>query len=472
MHRQFQLPDFRLWGGLLLLSALAHSLALAQNPQPPGAAALDPQPPGGAQPAPNQAAPLTLTLQDALARARANEPQLAAALTNASLAREDTAQARAALYPAFGIRSEYLNTQGNGVFPSGRYVTNDGVHVYREWATMHQDLSPGTFTRSGVERAIALEAVARARVEIAQRGLVVTVTRAYYALVSAQRKYATAQLALADAQRYLTISQDLERGGEVPHSDVVKAQIQYNAQNQAFREARLAMDTARLDLAVLLFTNFDQNFQVVDDVHLTSALPPFPDIQARASRENPDLRAAINSVRAAGADVTIARQAFLPTLSVDFVWGLEANQIGWNTVVAANPQVGPVPSAGYFLTGSLVFPVWDWGARRSRLRQAELRRNQANTELSLAQRQLLRNLSGYYGEAQTARDQLESLRQSADLAAENLRLNTLRYQAGEATILELVDAQNTLTQARNTLDDGLVRYRVAIANLQTLTGAF
>jgi outer membrane protein TolC len=38
--------------------------------------------------------------------------------------------------------------------------------------------------------------------------------------------------------------------------------------------------------------------------------------------------------------------------------------------------------------------------------------------------------------------------------------------------LELVDAQNTLNQARNAYDDGLARYRVALANLQTLTGTF
>jgi len=84
----------------------------------------------------------------------------------------------------------------------------------------------------------------------------------------------------------------------------------------------------------------------------------------------------------------------------------------------------------------------------------------------------VRNLQGFYQEAQTAREQVDSLRRSVDLAAESLRLNGLRYQAGEATILELVDAQTTLTQARNALDDGLARYRLAVANLQTLTGAF
>ena len=41
---------------------------------------------------------------------------------------------------------------------------------------------------------------------------------------------------------------------------------------------------------------------------------------------------------------------------------------------------------------------------------------------------------------------------------------------GESTALEVVDAQNVLVQARNAYDDAQVRYRVALAELQTLTG--
>jgi outer membrane protein TolC len=191
-----------------------------------------------------------------------------------------------------------------------------------------------------------------------------------------------------------------------------------------------------------------------------------------AARENPDIRAAMSSLRGAEIDVKIARQAFLPTLSVDLVWGLEANAILANSVYVANPEKGSVPTLGYYLDANLTFPVWDWGSRKSKVRQAELKREQARVELTAAQRDLLKNLETAFREAQNARDQRDLLRQAADFASESLRLNTLRYQAGEATILELVDAQNSLIQARNSLNDGEVRYRVAIANLQTLTGNF
>jgi outer membrane protein TolC len=428
----------------------------------------------GAAPAPGlaqTAAPLTLTLQDALARAQMNAPQLLSAINDANQAREDVLQARAAQRPGVSFKSDYLGTQGNGVLPSGRFVTNDGVHVYREWGVVHQDFT-AALTKTGPQRAEAAEMLAQARAEIARRGLTVTVTKAYYGLLTGQRKYATAQQALDHAKGYLDITQKLENGGEVPHSDTVRADFQYSQQEQAFEEAKLAMDNARLDLAVLLFRDFNQNFTVVDDLTLASALPAFGDIQAMAERENPDLRAANAALRAASLDVKIARQAFLPTLTADVAYGIEANAFALHSTVAAAPEVGPLPNLGYFATISLNVPVWDWGGRTSKVRQAQLKRDQANVELSATQRTLIRNLQGYYQEAQTARDQLARLRHSMDQASENLRLNGLRYQAGEATILELVDAQTLLTGARNAYDDGLVRYRLALANLQTVTGTF
>ena len=85
---------------------------------------------------------------------------------------------------------------------------------------------------------------------------------------------------------------------------------------------------------------------------------------------------------------------------------------------------------------------------------------------------MLSNLYAFYNEAAVARSALETLRHTADLAAESLRLINLRYQAGASTALEVVDAQNTLTQARNAYDDSQARFRGALANLQTLTGSF
>ena len=122
------------------------------------------------------------------------------------------------------------------------------------------------------------------------------------------------------------------------------------------------------------------------------------------------------------------------------------------------------------MAATLNIPVWNWGATRSKVVQADLRRKQAQRELTLAQRKLQADMRELYAEAEAAHAELELLKSSADLAAESLRLTILRYQGGESTVLEVVDAQNTLTQARNAFSDGEVRARTAVANLQTLTG--
>ena len=59
---------------------------------------------------------------------------------------------------------------------------------------------------------------------------------------------------------------------------------------------------------------------------------------------------------------------------------------------------------------------------------------------------------------------------SVATAAESLRLTKLRYAGGEATVLEVVDAQTAFITAQNAREDGRVRYEAALAALQTLTG--
>ena len=414
-------------------------------------------------------APLVLTLQDALARAKSNDAQFRAALTELGLAHQDTVQSRAQLLPNVNYNMQFIYTQGNGISrtpvpaPSGRYIANNGVHEYIAQGNVHQALSPGML--ADYRRVESAEALSRAKSEVAARGLVVTVVQNYYGFVVAQRKYATAQKAASEADRFLGISQKLQNGGEVAHSDVIKAQIQNQQQQRELQDALLAMNKSRLDLAVLLFPDFEQNFSVVDDLRLPDPLPPFVEIQTAATKNNPDIRVALASLRQTDQEVKVAWTGMLPSVGLDYFYGIDANQL------AVRDRNG-FRNLGYEATATLQLPIWNWGAGYSKVKQANLKRQQAHVELSLAQRRLLADLRSFYDETETSRARLESLGQTAELASDSLRLTTLRYQAGEATVLEVVDAQNTLTLARNAYDDGQVRFQVALANLQTLTGSF
>jgi outer membrane protein TolC len=409
--------------------------------------------------APSQA-PLTLTLQDALARARSNSVQFQAALTDHGVAREDKVQARAALLPSVAYNNEFIYTEPNGT-PSGVFIANNSVHEYLSQGDLHQVIGYAGYAE--YRRAQALEAMARAKAEVARRGLVVVVVQGYYGLIAAQRKYANVQQAATEAERFLTLSRKLENGGEVAHADVIKAQIQFNDRQRDLREARLGMDKSRLDLAVLLFPDFNQNFVLVDDTQLAPPLLSFEDFAKAAEVNNPEVRASTAGFRAARFEHASAQSGYFPTLTLDYFYGIDAAHF-------AKHEPDGTRNLGYAVTATLNIPVWNWGATHSKVVQADLRRKQAQRELSQSQRKLQADMRQLYAEAEAARDELDLLKSSAELAAESLRLTTLRYQGGEATVLEVVDAQNTLTQARNAFNDGEVRVRTALANLQTLTG--
>ena len=436
------------------------------------AAAQTVTPSAAPQTAPTSTEPVTITLEDALARAKRYGLQLDSANLAIRQAKEDVVQAKAARLPTVNAFNQFIYTEGNGT-PSGVFVANDGVHVYNEQAIVHEDLL--AFLRRGdVQRTMAAQAVAQAKAEVAARGLNATVVQDYFAIVAAQRRSRNAETSLHEAERFVDLSQKQEKGGEVAHVDVIKAQIQLAQRQRDQQDAILAAEKARIALAVLIFPDFRQDYNVVDDLGQPGILPPLPEARAQAIATSPDLKAAQAGVNQAGFAVNVAKYAYLPSFGLDFFYGIDANQFAARNYYPREAD-GSRPyrqNLGYVAQATLNIPIWDWGSIRSKVKQARLREDQAKLDLTLAQRQLQANLASFYREAEAARAQVDSLRQSSEMAAENLRLTVLRYQAGESTALEVVDAQSTLALARNAYDDGQVRYRVALANLQTLTGNF
>ncbi|MEO8053270.1 MAG: TolC family protein, partial [Acidobacteriota bacterium] len=254
-------------------------------------------------------------------------------------------------------------------------------------------------------------------------------------------------------------------------SDVIRAQIDLQQRQRDLQETQLTIEKAKIALGVLIFPNFSSEFSVVDDLQQATLVPPMAEVQSQAAASSPDLAVAKASIGAAGYDISVARYAYLPSLALDFFYGINANQLAFRTQhPAADPELAYRQNLGYSAQATLNIPIWNWGATRSKIKQAEIRRDQAQLDLTLAQRTLQSNVASAQAEATLAQAQLDSLRTSVDLAVESFRLTVLRYQAGEATAFEVVDSQNTVNFARNAYDDGLARYRIAHANLQILTG--
>lgn len=425
----------------------------------------------GSQPT-SSSAPPTISLQQALVLAAKNEPSYAAAVADKGIAGADRTIARSALLPQVKYENQMIYTEPSrlahdAVVPATaaqapRFIANNSVHEYISQGIVSETL--GLDLLAAYRKTNAAAMVAQAKLEIARRGLVVTVVKRYYDVLAMERRLVVAQQAAQEAHRFFDLTGKLEQGREVAHADVVKARIQQQQRQRELADATAEDEKARLELGVLLFPDPRSPYALDPKLNTAPALPTREEFQATAARNNPDLRVAMASLRAAQQDVTAARAGFLPDLSLEYGYGIDAAQF------AVNSPDG-YRNLGYAVTGTLNIPVWDWFATPAKIKQSKLRRTQAQVEMTAAQRQLIANIAEAYTEASTALASMNSLDESEKDAAESLHLTDLRYRAGEATVLEVVDAESTLVTAQNARIDGAVRYAVALSNLQTLTGS-
>jgi outer membrane protein TolC len=286
----------------------------------------------------------------------------------------------------------------------------------------------------------------------------------FYGSLAADHKLAVAERADQEAADFAKLTGQRERARESAHADVVKAQLQEQSRQRELGDARVAAGKARLELGVLLFSDPRIPY-TLSAPDAAPVLASREDIDAAAAKNNAELRSAMEALRASNADVLAARARYLPDLGLEYTYGIDAPQFA-----TTGPGPDHVNNLGYSATVTLNIPVWDWLNTQRRVKQSEIRRQSTKVALTAKERQLIAKLDEAYSETALARDQLASLDLSVSTAAESLRLTKLAYRGGEATVLEVVDAQGAYVAVQNAREDGRMRYEAALADLQTLTG--
>jgi outer membrane protein TolC len=443
-----------------LFSLLAGALALISIVGPAGTFFAQEVTPGGAA---------AISLSEAIRRAQQNEPTFASALATQKSAVIDRYLRNAALLPSVVYHNQVLYTQPNGqtneIAHSGAqaspiFIANNAVHEYISQASINETIGLKHFADAQVEAANA--ARASAELEVARRGLILSVVSLYYSVSAFETKHHVLEEAFREAQSFTDLTEKREAAREGAHADVVKAQLQQQQRQRDLSDGALAADKARLELAVLLFPDPRTPFST-EAPGTPPALPNREDVNRLASANNPEVRSALAGVRAGNAEVTSARATYLPDLGLNFSYGIDAAQFA---------KRGPddVSNLGYSISGTLDIPVWDWFSTQKRIKQSEIKRDAARVTATAAERRVIAALEEVYAEAVAARDQMDLLHLSVRTAEESLRLTKLRYASGEATVFEVVDAETAYLSVETAQAEGVVRYQTALAGLQVLIG--
>ena len=400
-----------------------------------------------------------LSLSSAMSAALQQVNTLQQAQIDEAIAAQDVRQAEAALLPR--ARDSFTiayNSPAHRGAADPSFIAQNAIHEYQNLIGVAGEWNFGLI--AAVRKSRALLDSARAGTEVARRALARGVSESYYGAALATAKRSAAEVSLAAAEEFQRVTDLNFRAGEVPEIDLIRARLQTAARRDDLAQARQAEAVANATLGTLLGYGIDrapliEPLPQTIDAHGVEALTP------AGVAKRPELAQLESQVRAARADAGVARADWLPRITYSVDEGFDTNSL-----MAEELR----QHRGLLAMANVEVPIFDWGAARSRQRQAELRAKGAELLRELTRRDLYLQFETARQETITAAQRVDNARAAMADAERNATISVARYRAGEAPISEATDAQTTLAQQRLTLQQALFDYSVARAHLREAAG--
>jgi multidrug efflux system outer membrane protein len=385
---------------------------------------------------------------------------------NERIAAEDVRQARAAFLPKVTSPLDYIYTSPLIGLQPGEprvqsFIANNAIGEYQALLSVAGDLDLSGRLRATLARAQALLEAARAGTEVARRTLRQTTVEAYYGLALAAAQRRSAEQNLAAAQEFEHITSLLLSGGEVAPVDLTRAELQTNQRQNELEQARANESVAADALRVLVGYGPARAVATADLNTLVPADGEVERFTAEMIQRRPELRQFEAERRAAQQDILVARAERLPQLSYTLNGGLDTDSLKM-------PRLKE--HTGFSAAVHVVIPVFDWGATRSRERQAQIRLQIAENERAQSLRAFAQQFSSARAQALSAASRIRLAASGVRLAQSNLDASIARYRAGEAQIVEVTDAQTSLAAQRLAYLQAIFDYQVALARLRQAAG--
>lgn len=421
-------------------------------------------PPSAPPPAP-QTTPLPL--EEALRLAQATASAYEQAKFTERSAEEDVRQARAAFLPKFEAQPLLIyNSPSSAPVPPGSprtfsFIGANAITEYQGVAGATGEIDLAGRLRASLRRNRALLAAAHAGTEVERRNLQLATVENYYGLAVAAARRSAAELNLNTATEFERVTSLLEQSGEVAQVDLLRARLATTARRDELEQARAAESAAIEALRVLIGYDPAQPLTVPD---LSTEQPNVAEIDRFTSQmiaQRPEL-AQFDAQRAAlSEEVNQARAERRPQITYNIIGGFETDSL----------KAQPLREhSGVQATVGITIPIFDWGISRSRERQAQYRIQSLDSARRLAQRTFNQQFVAARLQALSAAERVRLARAGITDAERNLDISIARYRAGEAQIIEVTDAQNTLTGQRASLYQAVFDYQVALARLKQAAG--
>jgi outer membrane protein TolC len=282
------------------------------------------------------------------------------------------------------------------------------------------------------------------------RDLVVLATgNAYLQAIAGAARVETAQAQVDTAKALYDKAVAQQQAGVSPAIDTLRAQVQYQTRQQQLIAANSDFSKQKLTLARVAGFAPGQAFSLADG----SPYEPFPipevdEALHRAYLLRSDYKAAQSRLAAAQLEYSAARAGYYPTLNFEADFG----------------EIGPAPASvlpTYHAVGTLNIPIFEGGKVHSDVLKAEAGLRQAEAQLADVRGLIDQDVRNALFDLKSSSDLVEVAKSNVDLAEQALTQSQDRFSAGVTDNLEVVQAQEAVASAHESLISSLYSHNLA-----------
>jgi outer membrane protein TolC len=280
----------------------------------------------------------------------------------------------------------------------------------------------------------------------------------YLQTVATAARVASQQAQVNNAQAIYNQAVVRKQAGTNARIDVTRSLVEFQTEQQRLSSLQADLRKQKISLARIIGLPLGRELNLTDKLRFeTTTLPDTDESIQRALQHRADVQAAEAQMRAAEQQVSAARAERFPSVTLGGDYG----------VIGANP----VSTHGVFaVTGSLNVPVWQGGRIKGDIQQAEATLYQRQAELADQRGRVEQDVRTALIELQTALGQVQLAESNRNYANDTLSQARDRFNAGVATTVEVVQAQEQVANAESDYISSLFSFNLARLTLARATG--
>lgn len=405
-----------------------------------------------------------LSLDQCIAIALDKNPLQRAVAEGVTAAKAVAGQARSSYYPQIDAAGGYSRWERHIFLPEG--ITQPGmsstVGPTDDWTAslnLRYSLFDSGKRRAELMSALSQQQASEQTVHQIRQDIILNVHRAYYGYLAAQDANRIAQQNLKRANNHLQIAQNRFSAGQIPQAEVLRVKVDVSEANLSLVRTNKMLRVAQAQLNTAMGLPAEMPVEISGQ-QVTIQEPSEENLYTALQKAvylRPELKAALNRISSAKSDVQSAKSEYGPNISARASYGRQDD--------------GFFPDDDSWLVGLFVeLPLFDGFARDNKVRHAKAKLSEQEALVQNLILEIKQQVWNDFAQLKEAYQALQATETIVEEAQESMRLTQERYQVGQSTTNDLLDARTALVRAEGNRAQAGWDYYTALADFQRAAG--